>query len=79
MIWGDEGLQGDAGGGQGEGLTWACPGREKLGVYESVNIISPQDAATLFQAEGTLPERFSVPPWVAYRDYRNKPYGVLLK
>ncbi|POI22482.1 hypothetical protein CIB84_013770, partial [Bambusicola thoracicus] len=28
---------------------------------------------------GMLPERFSVPPWVAYRDYRNKPYGVLLK
>jgi len=56
-----------------------CPGREKLGVYESVNIISPRDAATLFQAEGTLPERFSVPPWVAYRDYRSKPYGVLLK
>ncbi|XP_075288208.1 cholesterol side-chain cleavage enzyme, mitochondrial isoform X3 [Opisthocomus hoazin] len=53
--------------------------REKLGVYESVNIISPRDAATLFQAEGTLPERFSVPPWVAYRDYRSKPYGVLLK
>ncbi|NWI03486.1 CP11A protein, partial [Tichodroma muraria] len=53
--------------------------REKLGVYESVNIISPADAATLFQAEGTLPERFSVPPWVAYRDFRNKPYGVLLK
>uniref|UniRef100_A0A672V559 Cholesterol side-chain cleavage enzyme, mitochondrial n=1 Tax=Strigops habroptila TaxID=2489341 RepID=A0A672V559_STRHB len=53
--------------------------RDKLGVYESVNIITPRDAATLFQAEGTLPERFSVPPWVAYRDYRNKPYGVLLK
>ncbi|NXS36654.1 CP11A protein, partial [Pomatostomus ruficeps] len=53
--------------------------RDKLGVYESVNIISPGDAATLFQAEGTLPERFSVPPWVAYRDFRNKPYGVLLK
>ncbi|KAJ7422454.1 Cholesterol side-chain cleavage enzyme, mitochondrial [Willisornis vidua] len=53
--------------------------REKLGAYESVNIISPQDAATLFQAEGSLPERFSVPPWVAYRDFRNKPYGVLLK
>ncbi|NXQ60396.1 CP11A protein, partial [Anthoscopus minutus] len=53
--------------------------REKLGVYESVNIISPGDAATLFQAEGPLPERFSVPPWVAYRDLRNKPYGVLLK
>ncbi|OXB65629.1 hypothetical protein ASZ78_014608, partial [Callipepla squamata] len=53
--------------------------REKLGVYESVNIISPRDAATLFKSEGMLPERFSVPPWVAYRDYRNKPYGVLLK
>ncbi|NXI65576.1 CP11A protein, partial [Anseranas semipalmata] len=53
--------------------------REKLGVYESVNIVSPRDAATLFKSEGRLPERFSVPPWVAYRDYRNKPYGVLLK
>ncbi|XP_062440030.1 cholesterol side-chain cleavage enzyme, mitochondrial [Rhea pennata] len=53
--------------------------REKLGVYESVNIISPEDAALLFRSEGMLPERFSVPPWVAYRDFRNKPYGVLLK
>uniref|UniRef100_A0A8B9TN40 Cholesterol side-chain cleavage enzyme, mitochondrial n=1 Tax=Anas platyrhynchos TaxID=8839 RepID=A0A8B9TN40_ANAPL len=53
--------------------------REKLGVYESINIISPRDAATLFRSEGMMPERFSVPPWVAYRDYRNKPYGVLLK
>ncbi|NP_001120846.1 cholesterol side-chain cleavage enzyme, mitochondrial [Taeniopygia guttata] len=53
--------------------------REKLGVHETVNIISPGDAATLFQAEGALPERFRVPPWVAYRDFRNKPYGVLLK
>ncbi|CAN8187941.1 unnamed protein product [Coccothraustes coccothraustes] len=53
--------------------------REKLGVYESVNIVTPGDAATLFQAEGALPERFRVPPWVAYRDFRNKPYGVLLK
>ncbi|KAM9181597.1 cholesterol side-chain cleavage enzyme, mitochondrial [Mergus octosetaceus] len=53
--------------------------REKLGVYESINIISPRDVATLFRSEGMMPERFSVPPWVAYRDYRNKPYGVLLK
>ncbi|XP_071297973.1 cholesterol side-chain cleavage enzyme, mitochondrial [Agelaius tricolor] len=53
--------------------------REKLGTYESVNIVTPRDAATLFQAEGALPERFRVPPWVAYRDFRNKPYGVLLK
>lgn len=60
-------------------LTPPCGGREKLGVYESINIISPRDAATLFRSEGMMPERFSVPPWVAYRDYRNKPYGVLLK
>ncbi|TRZ05901.1 hypothetical protein HGM15179_021206, partial [Zosterops borbonicus] len=52
---------------------------EKLGVYESVNILSPGDAAALFRAEGALPERFSVPPWVAYRDLRHRPYGVLLK
>lgn len=60
-------------------LTPPRGGREKLGVYESINIISPRDAATLFRSEGMMPERFSVPPWVAYRDYRNKPYGVLLK
>uniref|UniRef100_A0A8C8VGP5 Cholesterol side-chain cleavage enzyme, mitochondrial n=1 Tax=Pelusios castaneus TaxID=367368 RepID=A0A8C8VGP5_9SAUR len=53
--------------------------REKLGFYESVNIINPEDAATLFKSEGTYPERFTVPAWVAYRDFRNKPYGVLLK
>nr|XP_006121145.2 cholesterol side-chain cleavage enzyme, mitochondrial isoform X2 [Pelodiscus sinensis] len=53
--------------------------REKLGFYESVNIINPEDAATLFKSEGNYPERFMVPPWVAYRDFRNKPYGVLLK
>ncbi|XP_042331113.1 cholesterol side-chain cleavage enzyme, mitochondrial [Sceloporus undulatus] len=53
--------------------------REKLGNYESVNIIDPEDAATVFKAEGLYPERFMVPPWTAYRDFRNKPYGVLLK
>ncbi|KAM7134017.1 cholesterol side-chain cleavage enzyme, mitochondrial-like [Macrochelys suwanniensis] len=53
--------------------------REKLGLYQSVNIINPEDAATLFKSEGNYPERFMVPPWVAYRDFRNKPYGVLLK
>ncbi|XP_062998462.1 cholesterol side-chain cleavage enzyme, mitochondrial [Elgaria multicarinata webbii] len=53
--------------------------REKLGTYDSVNIIDPADAATLFRAEGRNPERFVVPPWAAYRDFRNKPYGVLLK
>nr|XP_028599663.1 cholesterol side-chain cleavage enzyme, mitochondrial [Podarcis muralis] len=53
--------------------------REKLGTYESVNIIDPEDAALLFKAEGVYPERFMVPPWTAYRDFRNKAYGVLLK
>ncbi|KAL8196925.1 UNVERIFIED_CONTAM: hypothetical protein K2H54_002060 [Gekko kuhli] len=53
--------------------------REKLGSYESVNIIDPEDAATLFKNEGLYPERFAVPSWVAYRDFRNKPCGVLLK
>ncbi|XP_074862838.1 cholesterol side-chain cleavage enzyme, mitochondrial [Carettochelys insculpta] len=53
--------------------------REKLGLYESVNIINPEDAATLFKSEGNYPKRFTVPPWLAYRDFRNKPYGVLLK
>ncbi|XP_061450996.1 cholesterol side-chain cleavage enzyme, mitochondrial isoform X2 [Rhineura floridana] len=53
--------------------------REKLGTYESVNIIDPDDAAALFKAEGMYPERFMVPPWTAYRDFRNKAYGVLLK
>ncbi|XP_053128670.1 cholesterol side-chain cleavage enzyme, mitochondrial [Hemicordylus capensis] len=53
--------------------------REKLGVYDSVNIIDPEDAATLFKSEGRYPERFMVPSWLAYRDFRSKPYGVLLK
>ncbi|KAH0619880.1 hypothetical protein JD844_014260 [Phrynosoma platyrhinos] len=53
--------------------------REKLGNYESVNIIDPEDAAIVFKAEGLYPERFTVPPWTAYRDFRNKPYGVVLK
>uniref|UniRef100_A0A670YAD8 Cholesterol side-chain cleavage enzyme, mitochondrial n=1 Tax=Pseudonaja textilis TaxID=8673 RepID=A0A670YAD8_PSETE len=53
--------------------------REKLGSYESVNIIDPKDAAILFKSEGLYPERFTVPPWIAYRNFRNKPCGVLLK
>uniref|UniRef100_A0A8D0ED34 Cholesterol side-chain cleavage enzyme, mitochondrial n=1 Tax=Salvator merianae TaxID=96440 RepID=A0A8D0ED34_SALMN len=53
--------------------------REKIGTYENINIIDPTDSATLFKAEGLYPERFLVPAWSAYRDFRNKPYGVLLK
>ncbi|XP_078541196.1 cholesterol side-chain cleavage enzyme, mitochondrial-like [Lissotriton helveticus] len=53
--------------------------REKIGYYESVNIIQPEDAALIFKVEGSFPERLTVKPWKAYRDFRNKKYGVLLK
>uniref|UniRef100_A0A673IEM1 Cholesterol side-chain cleavage enzyme, mitochondrial n=1 Tax=Sinocyclocheilus rhinocerous TaxID=307959 RepID=A0A673IEM1_9TELE len=53
--------------------------REKVGYYESVNIIKPEDAAVLFNAEGHYPKRLRVEAWTSYRDYRNCKYGVLLK
>ncbi|XP_074088797.1 cholesterol side-chain cleavage enzyme, mitochondrial [Macrotis lagotis] len=53
--------------------------REKLGNADSVFIINPDDAARLFKAEGPYPERFCIPPWVAYHTYMKKPLGVLLK
>ncbi|XP_069046843.1 cholesterol side-chain cleavage enzyme, mitochondrial [Lepisosteus oculatus] len=53
--------------------------REKIGYYESVNIINPEDAAILFKAEGHYPKRLKMEPWTSYRDYRNHRYGVLLK
>lgn len=53
--------------------------REKIGYYESVNIINPEDAAILFKAEGLYPKRLKVEAWTSYRDYRNRKYGVLLK
>ncbi|CAM4735034.1 unnamed protein product [Leuciscus chuanchicus] len=53
--------------------------REKVGYYESVNIIKPEDAAILFKAEGHYPKRLRVEAWTSYRDYRNRKYGVLLK
>lgn len=53
--------------------------REKVGYYESVNIINPEDAAILFKAEGHYPKRLKVEAWTSYRDYRNRKYGVLLK
>ncbi|KAG9489602.1 hypothetical protein GDO78_005521, partial [Eleutherodactylus coqui] len=52
---------------------------ETLGLYKSVYILHPEDAATLFQVEGIHPERLRIKPWYEYRDYRNKRYGVLLK
>ncbi|KAL6106708.1 cyp11a1 [Pungitius sinensis] len=53
--------------------------REKVGYYESVNIINPEDAAILFKAEGNHPKRLNVEAWTSYRDFRNRKYGVLLK
>ncbi|CAL8356256.1 unnamed protein product [Lota lota] len=53
--------------------------REKIGYYDSVNIIKPVDAATLFRAEGYYPKRLKIEAWTSYRDYRNRKYGVLLK
>ncbi|XP_021028259.1 cholesterol side-chain cleavage enzyme, mitochondrial [Mus caroli] len=53
--------------------------REKLGTLESVYIVDPKDASVLFSCEGPNPERFLVPPWVAYHQYYQKPIGVLLK
>ncbi|XP_056654687.1 cholesterol side-chain cleavage enzyme, mitochondrial isoform X2 [Monodelphis domestica] len=53
--------------------------REKLGNLESVFIINPEDAARLFKAEGSYPERYNIPPWTAYHLYMKKPLGILLK
>ncbi|XP_044516191.1 cholesterol side-chain cleavage enzyme, mitochondrial [Gracilinanus agilis] len=53
--------------------------REKLGNLDSVFIINPEDAARLFKAEGSYPERYNIPPWTAYHFYMKKPLGILLK
>ncbi|KAI2575118.1 cytochrome P450 family 11 subfamily A member 1, partial [Homo sapiens] len=53
--------------------------REKLGNVESVYVIDPEDVALLFKSEGPNPERFLIPPWVAYHQYYQRPIGVLLK
>ncbi|XP_004421860.1 PREDICTED: cholesterol side-chain cleavage enzyme, mitochondrial isoform X2 [Ceratotherium simum simum] len=53
--------------------------REKLGNVESVYIIDPEDVALLFKFEGPNPERYLIPPWVAYHEYYQKPIGVLFK
>ncbi|XP_036866149.2 cholesterol side-chain cleavage enzyme, mitochondrial isoform X1 [Manis javanica] len=53
--------------------------REKLGNLESVYIVDPEDVALLFKFEGPTPERYRIPPWVAYHQYYQKPSGVLLK
>nr|XP_004666698.2 cholesterol side-chain cleavage enzyme, mitochondrial [Jaculus jaculus] len=53
--------------------------REKLGNLESVYIMDPEDVALVFKFEGPHPERYLIPPWVAYHQYYQRPIGVLLK
>ncbi|CAI9157878.1 unnamed protein product [Rangifer tarandus platyrhynchus] len=53
--------------------------REKLGNLDSVYIIHPEDVARLFKFEGSYPERYDIPPWLAYHHYYQKPVGVLFK
>ncbi|XP_055984770.1 cholesterol side-chain cleavage enzyme, mitochondrial [Sorex fumeus] len=53
--------------------------REKLGTVDSVYIINPEDVALLFRFEGSYPERYQIPPWVAYHQHFRRPVGVLLK
>ncbi|XP_068847597.1 cholesterol side-chain cleavage enzyme, mitochondrial [Capricornis sumatraensis] len=53
--------------------------REKLGNLESVYIIQPEDVAHLFKFEGSYPQRYDIPPWLAYHQYYQKPIGVLFK
>ncbi|XP_039712603.1 cholesterol side-chain cleavage enzyme, mitochondrial isoform X3 [Pteropus medius] len=53
--------------------------REKLGTMESVFIVDPEDVAILFKYEGSTPERYSIPPWVAYHQHYQRPIGVLFK
>ncbi|XP_024413271.1 cholesterol side-chain cleavage enzyme, mitochondrial [Desmodus rotundus] len=53
--------------------------REKFGNVESVFIIDPEDVALLFKCEGSTPERYCVPPWLAYHQHYQRPIGVLFK
>lgn len=55
------------------------PSREKLGSMESVFIIDPEDVALLFKYESSTPERYQIPPWIAYHEHYQRPIGVLFK
>ncbi|XP_059579620.1 cytochrome P450 11B, mitochondrial [Alligator mississippiensis] len=52
--------------------------RETVGTYDCVNVLLPQDAAQLFQAEGIFPRRMGVEAWVAHRHLRNHKCGLFL-
>nr|BAQ55488.1 cytochrome P450 side-chain cleavage enzyme [Eptatretus atami] len=53
--------------------------RERIGAQDTVNVYLPGDSARLFMVEGITPERMVVRPWLAYRHYRQRSHGVLLK
>uniref|UniRef100_A0A8B9CJH8 Cytochrome P450 family 11 subfamily B member 1 n=1 Tax=Anser brachyrhynchus TaxID=132585 RepID=A0A8B9CJH8_9AVES len=52
--------------------------RETVGTYDCVNVLLPQDAAQLFQAEGVFPRRMGIEAWSAHRRLRNHKCGVFL-
>lgn len=77
------GFAGHGGGGHSPG--WGTPGdaaarsrRETVGTYDCVNVLLPQDAAQLFQAEGVFPRRMGIEAWSAHRRLRNHKCGVFL-
>uniref|UniRef100_A0A8B9PVN8 steroid 11beta-monooxygenase n=1 Tax=Apteryx owenii TaxID=8824 RepID=A0A8B9PVN8_APTOW len=52
--------------------------QETVGAYSCVNVLLPQDAARLFQAEGVFPRRMGIEAWTAHRRLRNHKCGVFL-
>ncbi|XP_053098820.1 cytochrome P450 11B, mitochondrial-like [Hemicordylus capensis] len=52
--------------------------RERVGTYDCVNVLLPQDAAQLFQSEGVFPRRMGIESWVAHRTLRNHKCGIFL-
>nr|AWT24626.1 CYP11B [Protopterus annectens] len=53
--------------------------REKIGKQEVVNIMLPEDIATVYAADGLYPRRPLLEPWSLHREYRNQACGIFLK
>ncbi|XP_036597188.1 cytochrome P450 11B1, mitochondrial-like [Trichosurus vulpecula] len=52
--------------------------REKVGTVSTVNLMLPQDVEKVLKAEGSLPQRSLVMPWVAHRQSRKLKRGIFL-
>ncbi|XP_068937245.1 cytochrome P450 11B2, mitochondrial [Petaurus breviceps papuanus] len=52
--------------------------REKVGTLSTVNVMLPQDVEQVLKAEGSLPQRNLVLPWVFHRQSRKLKHGVFL-